>query len=161
MAIMANEAALSKPHSHGVGEVGDDPKHGGTLSSSDVDEGEVFLRENDFSPEYLQQLLSDQHDVDKLMRKVDWRLMPLLFGTFCLVYIDKQSMSYAAVFDLFTDTGINTEQYGWFTSICKMAPLDSRLLKMRANLLVQSTSHTSSPSIPCPCSPSGPVWPRS
>ncbi|KAJ1323285.1 MFS transporter ACS family allantoate permease [Microdochium nivale] len=123
MAIMANEAALSKPHSHGVGEVGDDPKHGGTLSSSDVDEGEVFLRENDFSPEYLQQLLSDQHDVDKLMRKVDWRLMPLLFGTFCLVYIDKQSMSYAAVFDLFTDTGINTEQYGWFTSIFYLAYL--------------------------------------
>lgn len=124
-AAMANEAALSQPHSHGVGQIADDPKHGVTLSGGDVDEGEVFLRENDFSPDYLQQLLSDQHEVDKLMRKVDWRLMPLLFGTFCLVYIDKQSMSYAAVFDLFTDTGINTEQYGWFTSICTRASLNT------------------------------------
>lgn len=33
-----------------------------------------------------------------------------------LVYIDKQAMSYAAVFDLFTDTKITTTQYGLFTS---------------------------------------------
>jgi MFS family permease len=32
-------------------------------------------------------------------------------------------MSYAAVFDLFTDTGINQNQYGWFVSMFYLAYL--------------------------------------
>ncbi|KXJ87366.1 MFS transporter [Microdochium bolleyi] len=120
---MANEAALSKAPSVGLGDSDDLKRTVTTLTGTDVDEGEVFLRENDFSPDYLQHLLSDQQEVKKLMRRVDWRLLPLLCGTFMLVYIDKQSMSYAAVFDLFTDTKINTAQYGWFTSIFYLAYL--------------------------------------
>lgn len=38
-------------------------------------------------------------------------------------YIDKQAMSYAAVFDLLTGTGITLDQYGWFTSIFYFAYL--------------------------------------
>lgn len=43
----------------------------------------------------------------------------LLFrcGTYLLQYIDKQSLSYAAVFDLFTSTNTNQTQYSWLVSI--------------------------------------------
>lgn len=37
--------------------------------------------------------------------------------------IDKQALSYAAVFDLFHDTNINQDQYGWFASIFYLAYL--------------------------------------
>lgn len=76
----------------------------------DLDEAEIFLRENNFSHEYLQDLLSDEREVKKLVRRIDMRLLPLLAGTYVLQYIDKQALGYAAVFDLFSDTGITQSQ---------------------------------------------------
>ena len=43
--------------------------------------------------------------------------MPLLCGTYLLQYIDKQALSYSAVFDLFTSTGTTSNEYSWLTSI--------------------------------------------
>lgn len=89
----------------------------------DLDEAEVFLRENNFTHEYLQDLLSDEAEVKKLMRRVDMRLMPLLGITFVLQYIDKQALGYSAVFDLFSDIDITGNQYSWFASIFYLAYL--------------------------------------
>ncbi|KAK5958780.1 hypothetical protein OHC33_000623 [Knufia fluminis] len=47
----------------------------------------------------------------------------LLCGTYFLQYIDKQALSYAAVFDLFTDTGTTSGQYSWLASIFYFAYL--------------------------------------
>ncbi|KAH8895206.1 MFS general substrate transporter [Thozetella sp. PMI_491] len=88
-----------------------------------LDETELFLRENNLSHGYLQELLSDEAEVKKLVRKVDLRLLPLLAGTYVLQYLDKQALSYAAVFDLFSDTGINQDQYAWFASMFYLAYL--------------------------------------
>ena len=89
----------------------------------DLDEAEIFLRDNNFSHEYLQDLLSDEREVKKLVRRIDMRLLPLLAGTYILQYIDKQALGYAAVFDLFTDTGISQSQYSWFPSMFYLAYL--------------------------------------
>ena len=43
--------------------------------------------------------------------------MPLLCGTYLLQYIDKQALSYSAVFDLFTSTKTTSDEYSWLTSI--------------------------------------------
>ena len=90
---------------------------------SDLDEAEIFLRENNISHEELQILLADEKEVKRLMRRVDMRLLPLLAGTYVLQYIDKQALSYAAVFDLFTETGISKTQYSWFPSMFYIAYL--------------------------------------
>lgn len=82
-----------------------------------LDKAEVFLREHNFSHQYLAELLQDEAANKRLIRRVDLMLMPLLCGTYLLQYIDKQSLSYGAVFDLFSSTGTTSDQYSWLTSI--------------------------------------------
>lgn len=82
-----------------------------------LDATEMFLRQHNFTNEYLEELMSDTALNERLIRKVDMILLPLLVGTYLLQYIDKSTMAYSAVFDLFTDTGISSEQYSWFASI--------------------------------------------
>ncbi|KAL1877910.1 hypothetical protein Daus18300_002263 [Diaporthe australafricana] len=88
-----------------------------------LDASEVFLREHNYSDEYLAELLADEDKNKRLVRKIDFIVLPLLAGTYVLQYIDKQAMSYAAVFDLFSSTGITQDQYGWFTSMFYLAYL--------------------------------------
>lgn len=88
-----------------------------------LDEGELFLRANNISDAGLQSLLLDAAHVKRLVRKIDARVLPLLAGTYVLQYIDKQALGYAAVFDLFSDTGISQTQYSWFASIFYLAYL--------------------------------------
>ncbi|KAI0484940.1 major facilitator superfamily transporter [Xylariaceae sp. FL0804] len=83
----------------------------------------MFLRENNFSPRDVQELLLDGPFIRRLVRKVDLLILPLLAGCYTLQYIDKQALSYAAVFDLFDDTGISETQYAWFASIFYLAYL--------------------------------------
>jgi hypothetical protein len=83
----------------------------------DLDEAGLFLREHNFSAEYLAELLEDTAMNKRVIRKVDFLLLPLLCGTYFLQYIDKQAVSYSAVFDLFETTGITGSQYSWLGSI--------------------------------------------
>ncbi|KAH9822856.1 MFS general substrate transporter [Teratosphaeria destructans] len=82
-----------------------------------LDQAEIFLRENNYTHAHLQCLLTDQATIKQVRRRVDWLLMPLLCGTYMLQYIDKQALSYAAVFDLFDSTNTTETQYSWLTSI--------------------------------------------
>ncbi|RSM15848.1 hypothetical protein CDV31_004790 [Fusarium ambrosium] len=89
----------------------------------ELDATETFLRQHNFTNEYIEELMADTELNKKLIRKVDMVLLPLLMGTYMLQYIDKTTMAYSAVFDLFTDTGITSEQYSWFASIFYLAYL--------------------------------------
>lgn len=89
----------------------------------DLDEGSKFLREHNYTSEYLSELLQDEALNRRLIRKVDLLLLPLLCGTYFLQFIDKQAMSYSAVFDLFDTTGITGDQYSWLASIFYFAYL--------------------------------------
>lgn len=100
----------------------------------ELDAAEVFLRAHRFTDAHLAALLADRPRRARLVRKVDRVVLPLLAGTYVLQYVDKQAMSYAAVFDLLgqeagggTGTGtpatITLGQYGWFTSIFYLAYL--------------------------------------
>ncbi|KAI9925837.1 hypothetical protein MW887_005643 [Aspergillus wentii] len=84
---------------------------------SSLDEAEIFLHENGISHAQLQEMLDDPVRCKKLRRRIDLILLPLLCGTYVLQYIDKQALSYSAVFDLFTDAHINSEEYSWLASI--------------------------------------------
>lgn len=95
----------------------------GQVDTAELDEAELFLCKNNISNDYVNELLSDDQEVKKLVRKVDLVVLPLLAGTYLMQYIDKQALSYAAVFDLFTDTGITQTQYSWFGSMFYFAYL--------------------------------------
>ncbi|GES65271.1 MFS allantoate transporter [Aspergillus terreus] len=82
-----------------------------------LDEAELFLQEHGITNTQLQEMLSDPEKSKKLRRRVDRILLPLLCGTYCLQYIDKQALSYSAVFDLFSDANISSDQYSWLASL--------------------------------------------
>ncbi|KAE8380356.1 major facilitator superfamily domain-containing protein [Aspergillus bertholletiae] len=84
---------------------------------SSLDEAELFLQEHGVTNAQLQELLSDSKKSSQLRRKIDLTVLPLLCGTYVLQYIDKQTLAYSAVFDLFTDAHINSNQYSWLVSI--------------------------------------------
>ncbi|KAF6803233.1 MFS transporter [Colletotrichum sojae] len=88
-----------------------------------LDESAAFLYENNITDEYLAELVNDREKNRRLVRKIDLVVLPLLAGTYVLQYIDKQALSYAAVFDLFTSTSVTQTQYSWFASIFYIAYL--------------------------------------
>ncbi|KIY66146.1 MFS general substrate transporter [Cylindrobasidium torrendii FP15055 ss-10] len=53
----------------------------------------------------------------RVVRKIDWRLMPLLFITYNLNFMDKTILSSASVFGLKTSTGLHGTQYSWVSSV--------------------------------------------
>ncbi|OJI88593.1 hypothetical protein ASPTUDRAFT_61191 [Aspergillus tubingensis CBS 134.48] len=82
-----------------------------------LDEAEIFLHEHGISHDQMQEMLDDPVRTKKLRRRIDMILLPLMCGTYCLQYIDKQALSYSAVFDLFTNAHINSNEYSWLASI--------------------------------------------
>uniref|UniRef100_L2GF69 Major facilitator superfamily transporter n=1 Tax=Colletotrichum fructicola (strain Nara gc5) TaxID=1213859 RepID=L2GF69_COLFN len=82
-----------------------------------LDEAEVFLQQNGIPHSRLKELLEDEAAQKKLVRHIDLTLLPLLMGTYFLQYIDKQALSYGAVFDLFETTNTSQSQYSWLASI--------------------------------------------
>lgn len=122
------------------GAVSKDDVETGQIES--LDEAELFLQEHGITNAQLQEMLNDPEKSNRLRRRVDRILLPLLCGTYCLQYIDKQvplslvgslaplirqALSYSAVFDLFTDANITSDQYSWLASLFYfgMCPLPS------------------------------------
>ncbi|KAI6782299.1 uncharacterized protein J7T54_008385 [Emericellopsis cladophorae] len=94
-------------------------------ATHDLDAAEIFLREHNYTTDQIEELLADGPRQRRLVRKIDMVVLPLLAVTYVLQYIDKQAMSYAAVFDLFESTNTNQTQYGWMASIFYLAYLVS------------------------------------
>ncbi|KAL4922665.1 major facilitator superfamily domain-containing protein [Aspergillus aurantiobrunneus] len=61
----------------------------------------------------------DEHQVvpSRVLRKIDRRLIPLLFTTYMLSFMDKTILSSASVFGLIKDTHLVGQQYSWVSSI--------------------------------------------
>lgn len=51
-----------------------------------------------------------------LLRKIDWRLMPLLTASYFLQFLDKTSLNYSSVMGLITDTELKGQEYSWLGS---------------------------------------------
>uniref|UniRef100_A0A0D2Y6H5 Major facilitator superfamily (MFS) profile domain-containing protein n=1 Tax=Fusarium oxysporum (strain Fo5176) TaxID=660025 RepID=A0A0D2Y6H5_FUSOF len=116
----------SKPVAAGINlspvpsKLGKEETGGGSIApgeNSSTDESELFLQQHEFSTEYLNELISDKDKNKRLVKKVDMLLLPLMAGTYVLQFIDKQALSYSAVFNLLEDTGTTLNQYSWFGSI--------------------------------------------
>ncbi|GME46979.1 allantoin permease [Neofusicoccum parvum] len=75
------------------------------LPIKDGDAALEFLRTEGATGEIL------EVDEKALVRKIDWMIMPLMFGCYCLQYLDKTLINYAAVMGLFEDVNIDTNQF--------------------------------------------------
>jgi hypothetical protein len=56
-------------------------------------------------------------DEQELVRKIDWMIMPLMFGCYVAQYLDKTLINYAAVMGLYTDAHITKTEFSTLVSM--------------------------------------------
>ncbi|KAH7151178.1 major facilitator superfamily transporter [Fusarium sp. MPI-SDFR-AT-0072] len=69
--------------------------------------GEILDMDDSYTPE----------EEKAVLRKIDMVILPFMCFVFFLQYLDKQSLSYAAVFGLIDDLNLTSSQYSWCSSI--------------------------------------------
>lgn len=80
-----------------------DPKP--QVATRDGDEALNFLQNQDVVDD-----LTPEEE-GKLVRKIDWMIMPLMWNCYMLQYLDKTLVNYAAVMGLYDDANINTDRF--------------------------------------------------
>lgn len=55
----------------------------------------------------------DPSEAKKVLRKVDFRIVPILFFTYLLQYLDKNGINYASAFGLQKGTKLHGQDYSW------------------------------------------------
>lgn len=58
-------------------------------------------------------IATDEAEVKKVLRKVDYRIIPILFVTYFLQYLDKNSLNFASVYGLKDGTHLVGQDYSW------------------------------------------------
>ena len=84
------------------------------LSSKDADEAFAYLRDHPQADAVRQEaleILADPKQLKKLMRKIDWTIVPMMIGVYFLQFLDKTTISYAAVMGIREDTGLKGQDY--------------------------------------------------
>lgn len=81
--------------------------------SEDVDEAYQFMRDN--WEEYEGEV--DPNRVKKVLRKIDWHILPWLFMLYGLQFLDKQMLSYSSIMGLYEDCNIDSDTYSWISSL--------------------------------------------
>ncbi|GAP89458.1 putative allantoate permease [Rosellinia necatrix] len=59
----------------------------------------------------------DKVEEAKLRRKLDYRILPLLSICYFFYYVDKTTLSYAAIFGIKTDLALTSVDYSWLSSL--------------------------------------------
>ncbi|KAJ9131822.1 MFS general substrate transporter [Pleurostoma richardsiae] len=79
-------------------------------SSRDLDETyEIYKQQDDAN--------IDPDEARRVLRKIDWHIMPLLMGSYMLQYLDKSSINFASVYGLQKGTNLHGQDYSWLSSI--------------------------------------------
>lgn len=55
----------------------------------------------------------DAAELKRVLRKIDFRIIPILFVTYMLQYLDKNSINFASVYHLKEDTHLVGQDYSW------------------------------------------------
>ncbi|OJI96742.1 hypothetical protein ASPVEDRAFT_58601 [Aspergillus versicolor CBS 583.65] len=58
----------------------------------------------------------DCHDDTALLRRIDWRILPVMFLTYFLQFVDKISLNYANVMGLQEDLGMSGNDFSWLAT---------------------------------------------
>ncbi|ORY67804.1 major facilitator superfamily domain-containing protein [Pseudomassariella vexata] len=52
-------------------------------------------------------------EIEKVLRKIDFRIVPILFVTYLLQYLDKNSLNFSSVYGLEEGTNLKGQDYSW------------------------------------------------
>jgi len=59
------------------------------------------------------ELETDPEEIKRVLRKIDYRIIPILFVTYMLQYLDKNSINFSSVYGLQKGTHLHGQQYAW------------------------------------------------
>lgn len=90
------------------------------IRSGSVVDGKILEHAND-GDEALKAFMEAQGQVieideatnKRLLRKIDWNLMPIMCIVYGLNYLDKTTISYASIMGIKTDIGLVGDDYQW------------------------------------------------
>lgn len=80
------------------------------VSSKDLDETYDLYRKQDARD-------IDPQEARRVLRKIDFHILPLLMGSYMLQYLDKSSINFASVYGLQKGTHLVGQDYSWLSSI--------------------------------------------
>lgn len=69
-----------------------------------------------------QNLETDPAEVKRVLRKVDYRIIPILVITYMLQYLDKNSINFASVYGLKDGTHLKGQDYAWLGNFLLSPP---------------------------------------
>ena len=68
-------------------------------------------------------LVVSSADNKRVLRRIDWVILPILLTVYFLQGLDKATLAYASVFGLIDDTGLTGDEYSWLGSVVYLAQL--------------------------------------
>ncbi|KAL2031336.1 hypothetical protein VTO58DRAFT_106687 [Aureobasidium pullulans] len=87
-----------------------DPKQKKATSKEDGDVAQRLFASQNHEP-------IDSAEEARVVRKIDFMILPYLAVCYAFFYIDKTTLSYAAIFGIREDLKIHGQQYSWLSSI--------------------------------------------
>lgn len=76
----------------------------------DVDVAAAFLSQLD--PSIMETPIAEE-EARKVLRKIDWTILPLLTASVIIAAVDKVVISNAAIYGMMDDTHLTTSEYSW------------------------------------------------
>jgi hypothetical protein len=67
---------------------------------------------------------ADEAEVKRVLRKIDYRIIPILFVTYMLQYLDKNSINFSSVYGLQKGTHLVGQDYSWL-GMCSLSGFGS------------------------------------
>ncbi|KAH8432254.1 putative MFS allantoate transporter [Aspergillus melleus] len=89
---------------------------------------ELYAEAVQLSPEELER---EGAEVRKLL---DWRILPILYVTYVIQFLDKLSLNYASAYSLIPDLGLEGQRYSWVAAIFNFGYL---FWAVPSNLMIQ------------------------
>lgn len=66
----------------------------------------------------------DAAEAKRVLRKVDFRIIPILFVTYMLQYLDKNSLNFASVYGLQKGTHLHGQDYSWLGTLTYLVGME-------------------------------------
>lgn len=82
-----------------------------SVRSKDLDDAYILYKNAGDSADY------NATEAKKVLRKIDYRIVPVLFVVYLLQYLDKNGINYASVYGLQAGTHLKGNDYSWLGSI--------------------------------------------
>ena len=73
----------------------------------------TYLDDNYELYKHAKDLETDPAEIKRVLRKIDFRIIPILFVTYMLQYLDKNSINFASVYGLQKGTHLKGQDYSW------------------------------------------------